>query len=290
MTFPIPEDTAYYWGVARNLAEGRGFVSDTIWSYATPARDSLSGGFGFFFPRAAFEIWLPLPSLLGLVPMLAGGTTGYTTTLPVAAILGALVPVVAWRIGADVAEERGLGPERVPNAGGRRRPGGRGRAAVRPRLAPPRLVEPVRPAGPPRLPVDGPAPASPADRAPSTRRLIGLGIVIGVAGLARNEAAWVGAAWAIVAVGAYRAGGARAVVTAIAVPGLIAVAVMSPWLARNWVDVRHAPARPGDHERLGDHGHRDLRLAAPGHGRATTWRWARPPGSSTASTASPTTS
>ncbi|HYN48452.1 MAG TPA: hypothetical protein VER83_06260, partial [Candidatus Nanopelagicales bacterium] len=71
--FGIPEDTTYYWGVARNLAEGRGLVSDTIWSYATPARDAVTGAFGFFFPRPAFEIWLPLPSLLGVLPMLATG-------------------------------------------------------------------------------------------------------------------------------------------------------------------------------------------------------------------------
>ena len=111
--FAIPEDTTYYWGVARNLAEGRGFVTDAIWSFATPARDPVSGLFGFFFPRTAFEIWQPLPSLLGLLPMLVGGSTAYDMTLPVAAILGALVPVVAWRIAADVAEERSLGIERA---------------------------------------------------------------------------------------------------------------------------------------------------------------------------------
>ena len=110
--FAIPEDTTYYWGVARNLAEGRGIVTDAIWSFATEARDPATGAFGFFFPRPAFEIWLPLPSLLGLVPMLATGSTEYGVTLPVAAVLGALVPVIAWRIAADVAEERELSAER----------------------------------------------------------------------------------------------------------------------------------------------------------------------------------
>ncbi len=28
--FPTPEDTAYYYGVARNLVEGRGLVSDAM--------------------------------------------------------------------------------------------------------------------------------------------------------------------------------------------------------------------------------------------------------------------
>jgi hypothetical protein len=66
-------------------------------------------------------------------------------------------------------------------------------------------------------------------------RLIGLGLVIGIAGLARNEAAWVGVAWALVAVGAWRREGLVPVLRAIAVPGLVALAVMAPWLARNWL-------------------------------------------------------
>ena len=36
IVFPKPEDTAYYVGVARNLVEGRGLVSDALWSYQTP--------------------------------------------------------------------------------------------------------------------------------------------------------------------------------------------------------------------------------------------------------------
>ena len=35
-TFPRPEDVAYYVSVARNLVEGRGLVSDAIWSFNTP--------------------------------------------------------------------------------------------------------------------------------------------------------------------------------------------------------------------------------------------------------------
>jgi hypothetical protein len=67
-------------------------------------------------------------------------------------------------------------------------------------------------------------------------RLVGLGLLIGVAGLARNEAAWVGVTWAIVAISAWRRGrGLGLVVRAIAVPGAIAVAVMAPWLVRNWL-------------------------------------------------------
>ena len=81
--FPIPEDATYYWGVARNLVEGHGLVSDAIWSYATPARDPATGAFGLFFPRPAFEIWLPLPTLLAAIPMVLLGSTAYAATLAV---------------------------------------------------------------------------------------------------------------------------------------------------------------------------------------------------------------
>ena len=40
-------------GVARNVVEGRGLVSDAIWSFQTPPLQ---------FPRPAFEVWLPLPT------------------------------------------------------------------------------------------------------------------------------------------------------------------------------------------------------------------------------------
>jgi hypothetical protein len=232
--FPIPEDTAYYWGVARNLAEGRGLVTDAIWSYATPARDPLTGALGFFFPRPAFEIWQPLPSFLGLLPMLAFGSTAYGLTLPVAAILGALVPVAAWRVAADVAEERSLDVERA-----RTLALGAGLVAglALPLVLPSAHLDSVNPFAlpalgaclvmvrlvrrPPERMLDG--------------RLIGLGLLIGIAGLARNEAAWVGLAWALVAWAALHGRGLGGVVRAVAVPAVIAVAVMAPWLVRNWL-------------------------------------------------------
>lgn len=232
--FAIPEDTTYYWGVARNLAEGRGLVTDAIWSFVTPARDPATGTFGLSFPRPAFEIWQPLPSLLALLPMLANGTTAYAATLPVAVALGALVPVIAWRIAVDVAEERGLGAERA-----RTLALGTGIVAA---LTLPLVL--------PSVHLDSTNPwAVPAllacllmvrlVRRPAVRlldpRLLGLGVLIGVAGLARNEAAWVGLTWALLAAFAYRRAGVRAVVRAVAVPGVVAVAVMAPWLARNWL-------------------------------------------------------
>ena len=60
VVFPTPEDTAYYFGVARNLVEGRGLITDAVWSYQTPP---------LVVPRPAFEVWLPLPALLAAIPM-----------------------------------------------------------------------------------------------------------------------------------------------------------------------------------------------------------------------------
>jgi hypothetical protein len=234
VSFPIPEDATYYWGVARNLAEGRGIVSDTIWSYATPARDPATGVFGFFFPRPAFEIWLPLPSLLAVVPMLVAGSTAYPVTTIVPAVLGALVPVAAWRIGADLAEERGLGAERARTLA---LGSGLVGAVWLPLVLPSALLDSTVAFGLPAL-VACLLAVRLARRPPERLldpRLVGLGLAIGVAALARNEAVWVGLAWALVGFATLRGRGWGAVVRAVAVPGLVALAVMTPWLVRNWV-------------------------------------------------------
>src|SRR5918996_1051285 len=98
ITFPRPEDVAYYVGVARNLVEGRGLVTDAIWSFQTPP---------LVVPRPAFEVWLPLPSLLAAIPMaLFGATFGSAQVSSI--VIGAVVAVLAWRLAADVAVELAL--------------------------------------------------------------------------------------------------------------------------------------------------------------------------------------
>ena len=103
LRFPTPEDTAYYVGVARNVVEGRGLVSDAIWSFQTPPLE---------FPRPAFEVWLPLPTLLALPAMAFLGAT-FDAAKVSAVLVGSIVPVLAWRLAADVALERGLAPGRA---------------------------------------------------------------------------------------------------------------------------------------------------------------------------------
>jgi len=234
MPFPIPEDATYYWGVARNLAEGRGLVSDALWSYVTPARDSATGAFGLFFPRPAFEIWLPLPSLLALITMTLLGSTAYPATLAVPVLLGAVIPVFAWRIGADLAAERGLPPERA-----RTLALGTGLVAAvsLPLVLSSAVLDSTAPFGVTALAaclLGTRLLREPRGAQVRDLRLVGLGLALGLAALARNEAIWVALAWAALAwwqgpVG--RAERARLVL----VPAVVALAVVAPWLVRETV-------------------------------------------------------
>jgi hypothetical protein len=100
VTFPVPEDTAYYDSVARNLLEGRGLISDALWSYQTQP---------LVVPRAAFEVWLPLPSLLAAIPLAAVGVGNWFRAAQVMSVLASsCVAVLAWRLGADLAAEMQL--------------------------------------------------------------------------------------------------------------------------------------------------------------------------------------
>ena len=92
--------------------EGRGLVSDAIWSYQTPP---------LVFPRPAFEVWLPLPTFLAAIPMallgatFAGGAGHVDRRRRVVAVL-------AWRLAADVADRARDADERAPDARHRHRP------------------------------------------------------------------------------------------------------------------------------------------------------------------------
>ena len=101
IAFPKPEDTAYYVGVARNLVEGgagRGLVSDALWSFGTPP---------LVFPRPAFEVWLPLPSLLAAIPLLLSGASApipLETAMRAAQVVSTVAGAIVVR--ADVAPRR----------------------------------------------------------------------------------------------------------------------------------------------------------------------------------------
>ncbi len=223
LRFPTPEDTAYYVGVARNVVEGRGLVSDAIWSFQTPP---------LVFPRPAFEVWLPLPSLLAIPAMAILGAT-FGAAKVGAVLVGSLVPVLAWRLAADVAEERAL-----PTGRARTLALGTGLTAA--------IYLPLVLFG--ALP-DSTTPFAALALAATLlmirilrrppvvsflrdRRLVALGVVLGLAALTRNEAAWLALTW----VGLVWSGGPRGRrIGLLVVPAVVAVVLFGPWAARDWV-------------------------------------------------------
>lgn len=224
IVFPKPEDTAYYVQVARNLVEGRGLIADALWSYQTPPLE---------FPRPAFEVWLPLPTFLAAIPMVVLGTA-FSSAQVFSILVGAIVPVLAWRLAADVAAERGLSPERA-----RTLAIGTGLTCA---VYLPLVLHSALPDS--TMLFAALAVAScllmarivrePGGLHATDRRLIGLGALIGLAALTRNEALWLGLAWLIVAWATPRVTPATRL-RAVVVAGLVAFLVFLPWMLRDWV-------------------------------------------------------
>jgi len=229
IVFPRPEDTAYYVGVARNLLEGRGLVSDAIWSFQTPPLE---------LPRPAFEVWLPLPSFLAAIPMglLGQGSADLGPAARAAQVMsvsaGVLVAVLAWRLGADVAAERGLpvGRARVLALGS-----GFTAAIYLPLLLHSALPDSTMVFAAivlaacllmTRLLRD-PRGARLADP-----RLLGLGLLLGLGALTRNEAIWLALTWAgLVAVTRPLDRPAR--VRLVGGAAVVAALVFAPWAVRD---------------------------------------------------------
>ncbi|MEO5966459.1 MAG: hypothetical protein ABIR11_13420 [Candidatus Limnocylindrales bacterium] len=229
--FPKPEDTAYYVGVARNLVEGRGLISDSLWSYGTPP---------LVFPRPAFEIWLPLPAFLAAIPMaLFAGPAPISLDAAMRAaqvvpvLAGAILSVLAWRLAADVAAERGLPAERARTlAIGT----GLASAVYLPLLLHAALPDSTILFGALALGaclLMTRVVADPRGARLGDPRLIGIGLLLGAAALTRNEAVWLALAWTWLA---FRVRGKSRPfrLRLILVVGVIAFIVFAPWAFRNW--------------------------------------------------------
>ena len=244
--FPIPEDTAYYAGVARNLVEGRGLISDALWSYQTQP---------LVVPRAAFEVWLPLPSLLAAVPMAVAGAANWFRAAQVISIAASsIVAVLAWRLGADVAAEMAMPVGRARSVGI-----GTGLVAavlgplviygalpdstaifaalslaaclLMTRLAAHEEVAAENERGRRHVPDQR---RQQGWRRQQSWRLVVLGLLFGFAALTRSEAAWLGLAWAAVA-WFWTPGSRRRRIGLVAVPAVIGILVVLPWVVRDWV-------------------------------------------------------
>jgi hypothetical protein len=230
--FPKPEDTAYYVGAARNLVEGRGLVSDALWSFGTPP---------LVFPRPAFEVWLPLPSLLAAIPMaLFGGPapisleTAMRAAQVVPVLAGSVVSVLAWRLAADVALERGLsvGRARTLALGA-----GFASAVYLPLVLHSALPDSTLLFGALVLGASllmTRVLADPRGGRWRDPRLILLGLLLGAAALTRNEVVWLALVWAWLAW--RRRGEARVVrLRLIAIVAVVSLLVFAPWAIRDWV-------------------------------------------------------
>ena len=222
IVFPKPEDTAYYVGVARNILEGRGVVSDALWSYSTPP---------LVFPRPAFEIWLPLPTFLAAIPMALFGTS-FAASQVSSVLIGAIVPVLGWRLALDVATERGLGTERTRwVALGT----GLTSAVYLPLVLNSALPDSTMLFGAialgacllmPRITTD------PRGARLTDPRLLGLGILLGLGALTRNETVWLALIWVVMA---RRTAGASAAerIRMIGVVAVVALVLFAPWALRD---------------------------------------------------------
>ena len=222
IVFPKPEDTAYYFGVARNLLEGRGLVSDALWSYATPP---------LVFPRPAFEVWLPLPAFLAAVPMALFGDT-FVAAQVSSVVIGAVVPVLAWQLARDVAEERQLPSDRARwIALG----AGLTSAVYLPLVLNSALPDSTMPFA---VIVLGACLLmtrivhSPDDARLTDPRLLALGVLVGLGAWTRNETAWLALIWVVFA---WRSIQAPAIIRAraIGVVAVVALVVFAPWAYRN---------------------------------------------------------
>jgi hypothetical protein len=227
IVFPLPEDTAYYVAVARNLLEGRGLISDALWSYQTPP---------LALPRAAFEVWLPLPTFLVAASMAVLGPSFDAAQVPIA-ILGGLACVVAWLIARDLSTELGLVVGRA-----RALAVGTGLTCA---VYLPLVLHGALPDSTALYTVLALAAcllmarilAATAGAAGSVRpadgRLIALGVVVGLAALTRNEAIWLATTWLVLVLVAQP--GRRAATMLVGVVGIVAFAVFLPWMIRDWL-------------------------------------------------------
>ena len=230
--FPVTEGSAYYVGVARNLIDGHGLVTDALWSYATPPLG---------VPRPAFELWMPMTTFVTAAGMAVLGSSFWAAQVA-SCLVGAVLAPLTWAVARTAARAAGLDRRRglaVAFAAGLLVALGSPfviSAAV-PDSYTPYVVASVAAA----LLVPG---VVTAGRVAVARGLL-LGVVLGLAYLARQEVIWLGLAIVAATWVAIRRGRDRSEVrptvasdlgalvmrlVPVVIGGLV---VVLPWLARN---------------------------------------------------------
>lgn len=181
--FPPTEGSLYYLDVARNLVSGDGLTTNVQWSYATPPMG---------VPRPAFDLWLPLASLVNALPMLVLGATHQAGQLGMS-IVGAAIAPLAWAVAREAGSLDSLGSRRTGAAAL-----GTGILAA---LLGPWLVATAGPDSTVPFAVLGTLDAlliarllrpGCADARPSARAGLMLGLALGLTYLARQEVIWLG--------------------------------------------------------------------------------------------------
>ncbi|HSH21035.1 MAG TPA: glycosyltransferase family 39 protein, partial [Candidatus Caenarcaniphilales bacterium] len=209
VAYPVNEGSAYYVAVARNLVEGRGLVTDALWSLATPP---------LTVPRAAFELWQPMATFVSAVPMTILGDSFFSAQLG-HALLGALVAPLCWFIARDASHALGLNSERARTVA-------LGSGVLAMALGPFLAATAIPDSTTPFL-VFGLTACILMPRALTGSRAAGfaLGLTLGLAYLARLEAIYLAAAFLLLA-------GRRwpRLLPPVIVGGLL---VAAPWLVRN---------------------------------------------------------
>lgn len=203
ITFPPPDDPAYYVTAARNLYLGRGFTSDVIWQY------------GGVLPKAptinhpAGDFWPPLPSWLICGSFLVVGDSWPAAQLP-GVLAGSGLSIVTYMVGRQIFVNNGRG---LPLS-----------AAL--------LVAANGLLAYHSASADSAAPFSLLSAlalwlASNLRgNALVVGALVGLACLARNEGILLYLAIALVN---------RTASRSLGLSGLVALAVVAPWLWRNYV-------------------------------------------------------
>lgn len=91
-------DPNHYFDLARNLADGRGFVIDYIWQYHNPPADLTH----------PIDYWMPLPAVYPALSMALFGKTLFVALIP-SVIIGTLLMVLVYWICATVGLEQSTG-------------------------------------------------------------------------------------------------------------------------------------------------------------------------------------
>jgi hypothetical protein len=219
--FPIPQNAAYYVSAAQNLATGRGLVVDMLWTYGMPP---------LTLPHPAFDLWQPLASLI-MAPLMVIVGPSLAAAQASSVAVGSLAAPLAWMIGRRAARQLGLPPPRVEVVALT--------AGLLVAFAPLLVVQAAEPdSSAPfivlALLACALVPDAIAERAPTRRARVLLGLALGLAYLARQEAIYVAVAYVLLAVIEGRRHDDRVMAQlGRTVPALgMALLVVAPWLIR----------------------------------------------------------